>query len=42
MRRRFVVHFPEDYPVKDLANTDVNYHVKVKEIRRKVAARARR
>jgi trigger factor len=34
--KTFVVHFPEDYPVKDLANTDVNYHVKVKEIRRKV------
>ena len=34
--KTFVVHFPEDYPVKDLANTDVNYHVKVTEIRRKV------
>ena len=34
--KTFVVHFPEEYPVKDLANTDVNYHVKVKEIRRKV------
>ena len=34
--KSFVVHFPEEYPVKDLANTDVNYHVKVKEIRRKV------
>ncbi len=34
--KTFVVHFPEDYLVKDLANTDVNYHVKVKEIRRKV------
>ena len=33
--KTFVVHFPEEYPVKDLANTDVNYHVKVKEIRRK-------
>jgi trigger factor len=32
----FLVHFPEDYAVKDLANTDVNYHAKVKEIRRKV------
>jgi trigger factor len=34
--KTFVVHFPEEYPVKDLANTDVNYHVQVKEIRRKV------
>jgi trigger factor len=34
--KTFVVHFPEEYPVKDLANTDVNYHVTVKEIRRKV------
>jgi trigger factor len=34
--KTFVVHFPEDYPVKDLANADVNYRVKVKEIRRKV------
>jgi trigger factor len=34
--KTFVVHFPEEYQVKDLANTDVNYHVKVKEIRRKV------
>ena len=34
--KTFVVHFPEDYPVKDLAKTDVNYHVKVNEIRRKV------
>src|SRR5580765_1861208 len=34
--KTFVVHFPEDYQVKDLANTDVNYRVKVKEIRRKV------
>jgi trigger factor len=34
--KTLVVHFPEEYPVKDLANTDVNYHVTVKEIRRKV------
>ena len=34
--KTFVVHFPEEYQVKDLANSDVNYHVKVKEIRRKV------
>ena len=35
-QKSFVVHFPEDYPVKDMANTDVTYQVAVKEIRRKV------
>jgi trigger factor len=34
--KTFVVHFPEDYSVKDMANTDVTYKVKTKEIRRKV------
>jgi trigger factor len=34
--KTFAVHFPEDYPVKDMANTDVTYKVKVKEVRRKV------
>ena len=34
--KTFVVHFPEDYAVKDMANTDVTYTAKVKEIRRKV------
>jgi trigger factor len=34
--KTFVVHFPEDYPVKDIANTDVTYIAKVKEVRRKV------
>jgi len=34
--KTFVTHFPEDYAVKDMANTDVTYTVKVKEIRRKV------
>ena len=34
--KTFVIHFPEDYAVKDMANTDVTYKVKVKEIRRKV------
>src|SRR5215510_9966319 len=32
----FVVHFPADYSVSDMANTDVTYKVKVKEVRRKV------
>jgi trigger factor len=34
--KTFVIHFPEDYTVKDMANTDVTYKVTVKEIRRKV------
>ena len=32
----FVIHFPEDYAVKEMANSDVTYKVKVKEVRRKV------
>jgi len=34
--KTFVIHFPEDYSVKEMANTDVTYKVTVKEIRRKV------
>jgi trigger factor len=34
--KTFGTHFPEDYSVKEMANTDVTYHVKVKEIRRRV------
>jgi trigger factor len=34
--KTFVVHFPEDYPVADMANSDVTYKAKVKEVRRKV------
>ena len=34
--KTFVVHFPEDYAVKEMANTDVTYAVKVKEVRTKV------
>ena len=34
--KTFVVHFPEDYAVKEMANTDVTYHVHLKEIRRRV------
>jgi trigger factor len=34
--KTFGVHFPEDYPVAEMANIDVTYAVKVKEVRRKV------
>jgi trigger factor len=34
--KTFGIHFPEDYAVADMANTDVTYKVTVKEIRRKV------
>ena len=34
--KTFAVHFPEDHPVADMANTDVTYKVKLNEIRRKV------
>lgn len=34
--KTFVVHFPADYAVTDMANTDVTYKVKVKDVRRKV------
>ena len=34
--RTFVVHFPEDYAVQELANKDVTYTVKVKEIRHRI------
>jgi trigger factor len=34
--KTFVVHFPDDYTVKEMANTDVTYKVQVKEIRRRV------
>jgi len=33
--KTFAIHFPEDYAVKEMANTDVSYTVKVKEVRRK-------
>jgi len=35
-QKTFTVHFPEDYTVKEMANTDVTYTVTVKEIRRRV------
>lgn len=34
--KTFMIHFPEDYTVKEMANTDVEYTVTVKDIRRKV------
>jgi len=34
--KSFTIHFPEDYAVKEMANTDVEYTVTVKDIRRKV------
>ena len=35
-RKTFTIHFPEDYGVKEMANTDVTYSVTLKEIRRRV------
>jgi trigger factor len=34
--KTFVVHFPESYPVPEMANSDVTYTVKLKEIRHKM------
>jgi trigger factor len=34
--KSFNIHFPEDYTVKEMANTDVEYTVTVKDVRRKV------
>ncbi len=34
--KTFIVHFPEEYPVKEMANTDATYSARVKEIRRRV------
>jgi trigger factor len=34
--KTFTVHFPDDYTVKSMANTDVTYTVRVKQVRRKV------
>ncbi len=34
--KTFTIHFAEDYPVPQLANTDVTYRVDVKEIRQRV------
>jgi trigger factor len=35
-QKRFTIHYPEDYAVKEMANTDVRYHVTVKDIRKRV------
>jgi trigger factor len=35
-RKTFTIHFPEDYGVKEMANTDVVYTVSLKEIRTRV------
>src|SRR5436309_4855464 len=32
----FIVHYPEDHPIRELANTDVSYTVTVKGIKRRV------
>ena len=34
--KTFTIHFPADYAVKEMADTDVTYSVKVKDVRRKV------
>ena len=34
--KTFTIHFPDDYAVKEMANTDVEYTVTMKDIRRKV------
>ncbi|MGH9237627.1 MAG: trigger factor [Vicinamibacterales bacterium] len=34
--KTFTIHFPADYAVKEMADTDVIYSVKVKDVRRKV------
>jgi trigger factor len=34
--KTFVTHFPENYVVPEMANTDVTYHVTVKEVRQRV------
>ena len=34
--KTFQVHFPAEYPVAELANTDVTYSVRIKEIRERV------
>ena len=34
--KSFVTHFPADYVVPEMQNTDVSYHVSVKEVRQRV------
>ena len=38
--KTFTIHFPADYAVQEMADTDVTYSVRVKEIRRKVLPEA--
>ena len=35
-RKTFDIHFPEGYPVEEMAGKDMTYHVSIKEVRRKV------
>jgi len=35
-QKTFTIHFPEDYGVKEMANTDVTYTVTLKDVRRRV------
>ena len=35
-QKTFTIHFPEDYGVQEMANTDVTYTVRLKEIRKRV------
>jgi trigger factor len=34
--KSFTIHYPEDYAVTEMANTDVHYKIKVKDIRKRV------
>src|SRR5205823_9644022 len=34
--KEFSIHYPQDYPIGELANTDVSYTVTVKGIKRRV------
>jgi trigger factor len=34
--KSFTIHYPADYAVKEMANTDVRYHVTVKDLRKRV------
>jgi trigger factor len=34
--KSFTIHYPEDYPVTEMANTDVHYKVRVKDLRTRV------
>ena len=40
--KEFTLHYPADYPIGELANTDVSYTVTVKGLKRRVRAGARR